>query len=136
MAGSKLMVSRIVSAAVAVLAVAGAGTVAIPALAGGAHQGRVAIPPGRMPVPAVIGPVTGGAHGRPFTSAPVPLTDIGYVEREYFISGTATGYAPAGTWGGDGRWAIRPAETAPYQTRILVRRPADPARFNGTVIVE
>jgi len=136
MAGSKFMISRIASAAVAVLAVAGAGTVAIPALAGGAHQGRVAISPGRVPVPAVIGPVTGGAHGRPFTSAPVPLTGAGYIEREYFISGTATGYAPAGTWGSDGRWAIRPAETAPYETRILVRRPADPARFNGTVIVE
>jgi len=26
--------------------------------------------------------------------------------------------------------------TAPYVTRLLVRRPLDPARFNGTVIVE
>jgi hypothetical protein len=29
-----------------------------------------------------------------------------------------------------------PIETAPYRTRLLVRRPADPRRFNGTVLVE
>jgi hypothetical protein len=84
----------------------------------------------------VTGPVTGGAHGRPFTSAPVPLGLAGFTEQEFFISGTATGYAQQGTWGTDGRWAARAAETAPYKTRILVRRPANPARFNGTVVVE
>src|SRR5580698_2731033 len=89
-----------------------------------------------VPRPEVIGPVTGGTHGRPFTSSPVPLGLAGYTEQEFFLKGTATGYAPVGTWGSDGRWAARPAETAPYETRILVRRPADPARFNGTVVVE
>ncbi len=33
-----------------------------------------------------------------------------------------------------GRSHRRPS--APYRTRILVRRPTDPARFNGTVVVE
>ena len=99
-----------------------------------AGAGRAAA--GRVPSPEVIGPVTGGTHGRPFTSSPVPLGLAGYTEQEFFLKGTATGYAPVGTWGSDGRWAPRPAETAPYETRILVRRPADPARFNGTVVVE
>ncbi|MFN9926657.1 MAG: alpha/beta hydrolase domain-containing protein, partial [Phenylobacterium sp.] len=36
----------------------------------------------------------------------------------------------------DGRWQALPAETAPYATRIVVVRPADPKRFNGTVAVE
>jgi hypothetical protein len=90
----------------------------------------------QVPVPEVIGPVTGGTHGRPFTSAAVPLGLAGYTEQEYFLKGTATSYSQAGTWGSDGRWAARPAGTAPYKTRILVRRPADPARFNGTVVVE
>src|SRR5690606_1981352 len=35
----------------------------------------------------------------------------------------------------DGSLAIR-SEAAPYTTRILVRRPADPASFSGNVIVE
>jgi hypothetical protein len=90
----------------------------------------------RVPVPEVIGPVTGGTHGRPFTSSPVPLGLAGYTEQEFFLKGTATSYSQAGTWGSDGRWAARPAATAPYETRIVVRRPADPARFNGTVVVE
>src|SRR5262249_23696246 len=55
---------------------------------------------------------------------------------EFFVKGIATGYRQVGTWGSDGRWTARPAETASYETRILVRRPADPARFNGTVVVE
>ena len=36
--------------------------------------------------------------------------------------------------GADG--AVAPAELADYRTRILVYRPADAARFNGTVVVE
>ena len=36
----------------------------------------------------------------------------------------------------DGKWTITPTSTAPYETRILVRRPTNPAHFNGTVIVE
>ena len=86
--------------------------------------------------PIVTGPITGGRVGIPFTSSPVPLGPAGYSEREFFLSGTATGYQQAGTWGSDGRWPVAPAEQAPYETRILVRRPADPARFNGTVVVE
>ena len=86
--------------------------------------------------PTVTGPITGGRVGIPFSSSPVPLRPAGYTEQEYFLSGTATGYQEAGTWGSDGRWSVTPAEQAPYETRILVRRPADPARFNGTVVVE
>jgi len=90
----------------------------------------------RVPSPLVIGPITGGLHGHPFTSSPVPLGLAGYTEQEFFLKGTATGYRQAGAWGSDGRWTALPAETAPYETRILVRRPADPAHFNGTVVVE
>jgi hypothetical protein len=89
-----------------------------------------------VPRPTVIGPITGGTHGRPFTSSPLPLGPAGYVQQEFFLRGTATGYLPAGTWTSNGRWSAKPAETAPYETRILVRRPANPAKFNGTVVVE
>ena len=80
------------------------------------------------------GPITGGEHGRPFTSSVVDLAAHGYVEEEYFLAGTATTYAPAPgtTLGSDGRWDIVPAGTAPFPTRILVRRPEDGRRFNGT----
>jgi hypothetical protein len=122
------------TAGVVVGETAGAAPVRAASPGPAAGAGRAAA--GRVPSPEVIGPVTGGTHGRPFTSSPVPLGLAGYTEQEFFLKGTATGYAPVGTWGSDGRWAARPAETAPYETRVLVRRPADPARFNGTVVVE
>jgi len=87
-------------------------------------------------VPAVSGPISGGAHGRPFGSSLADLTGPAYVEEEYFIAGTATSYTAAKPLESDGVWSVVPAGTQPYKTRILVRRPKDPARFNGTVILE
>jgi hypothetical protein len=84
----------------------------------------------------VTGPVTGGNHGFPGTATPVQLGAYGYVEQEFFLSGVATAYEAVGSWGSDGRWSISPGSSAAYTTRILVRRPHDPKRFNGTVLVE
>ena len=53
---------------------------------------------------------------------------LGYVEEEYFLSGTANLYS----FGGKG---VVKADI-PYTTRILVRRPIDLAKFSGNVIVE
>jgi hypothetical protein len=86
--------------------------------------------------PRVTGPVAGGARGLPFPPMPTRLADeFGYIEEEFFIVGEATAYEPEGTWDEDGEWAARPTDTAPYETRILVRRPEAEA-FNGTVVVE
>jgi len=46
----------------------------------------------------------------------VKVEDFPYLTEEYFVSGTAAG--------------------APYQTRIIVRRPRDPKTFSGTVVAE
>lgn len=88
------------------------------------------------PAPVASPMVTGPLAGTPVTTSRVALPPSGYVEQEFFVRGTATRYVQAGNWGSDGRWDVTAAATAPYQTRILVRRPADPARFNGTVVVE
>jgi hypothetical protein len=61
---------------------------------------------------------------------------VRYSENEYFISGTAHRYVRQGPAPADGRWRATPGGTAAYKTRLLVYRPADPAKFNGTVIVE
>lgn len=87
------------------------------------------------PAPIVTGPITG--PGSPFVaSTTFALGPLGYLEEEFFLSGTATGYVSAAPLGSDGLWAATPGGTAAYQTRILVRRPSDPGRFNGTVVVE
>ena len=57
------------------------------------------------------------------------------MEQEYFASGTASDFT-ATSAPDNGRWSIEPTSSAFYRTRILVRRPIDPSRFNGTVVVE
>lgn len=87
---------------------------------------------------ALTGPIDGGVQGRPFTAATFDLAPHGYVEEEFFFDGEATTYdaAPGTSLGVDGRWSLVPAGSVPFRTRLLVRRPADAARFNGTVLVE
>lgn len=85
----------------------------------------------------VEGPIMGGVHGWAFGSPLFDLADRGYVGEEYFLTGTASTYRQvAGTdWGRDGRWRAEPSDAVPYRTRILVYRPVDAQRFNGTAVV-
>jgi hypothetical protein len=87
------------------------------------------------PAPTVTGPIPGAAYLSP-QHFRVSLSERGYTEEEYFISGTATAFTADGPMPADGRLAVQPGSTAPYTTRIVVRRPADPKKFNGTVVVE
>ena len=78
-----------------------------------------------VPNPTVVGPIPNsvGIYGHPTHDSSFSLEPYGYVEEEYFLSGTAR------TFTGEPR-------SADYTTRIIVRRPASAKRFNGTVIVE
>jgi hypothetical protein len=64
------------------------------------------------------------------------LAALGYQTEEYFLSGTATSYRLPGPPPADGAWNAQADKTAPYVTRIVVVRPTDPAKFNGTLLVE
>ena len=73
------------------------------------------------PMPSVSGPVT--TPGLMYPNPPISVVptavkveDFPYVTQEYFLSGTANG--------------------APYMTRIIIRRPANPTAFSGTVVAE
>jgi len=90
-----------------------------------------ATPPAKL-----TGPIPVTADSYPFLSAtrvfqPLDLKKAGYVEEEFIVSGTANVY----DWNADGSLTVKTAN-APYSTRILVRRPADRARFSGHAIVE
>jgi len=61
---------------------------------------------------------------------------VGYAAEEFFISGTASSYSTTGELDPNGRWSVTPSGTADYTTRMVVLTPSDPARFNGTVLVE
>jgi hypothetical protein len=57
------------------------------------------------------------------------LAPLGYTQAEFAIAGTASAYERHHA-------DVRVIEQADYQTRLVVYRPTDPARFNGTVWVE
>ena len=87
-------------------------------------------------VPKVVGPVAVSSNSFPFMAAdrnlqPTDLKKYGYVEEEFIVSGTANVY----DWAADGALTVK-TPGVPYGTRILVRRPVDPGRFSGDVIVE
>jgi hypothetical protein len=102
------------------------------ALAGASHVYGAGV----LPVPAVTRSLAASApgdpsHDYPFYAAIGDLKAQGYVEEEFLIQGAANRYnTPAQATGSiiDGGH--------PFRTRMLVRRPAAPGRFNGTVIVE
>ena len=64
------------------------------------------------------------------------LATFAYTETEFSVEGTATSYELQGERGADGRWNVAPGPEAPFRTRFVVRRPADPDRFSGTAVVE
>jgi hypothetical protein len=61
---------------------------------------------------------------------------LGYTTDEFFLSGTATSYTLTGPATADGKWNAVPADKMPYASRIVVIRPIDAGKFNGTVVVE
>jgi hypothetical protein len=92
-------------------------------------------------------PTGRGSHGYPYDAVPatpaiagapaIDLSALGYVEREFTMTGGAKVYRQNGIWTSNGRWGASVAQTSvPYTTRLLVRYPTAPAKFNGTVVVE
>ncbi|WP_069386221.1 alpha/beta hydrolase domain-containing protein [Cellulosimicrobium cellulans] len=107
-------------------------------LAGTAVPARAATPAqAAVPDPEVVGPVPATtapgdpAHGYPFLTTDYDLAGHGYVEEEFFLEGEATRYQADGVTD-----ATVLSTGHDYRTRIVVRRPVDPAAFNGTVIAE
>ncbi len=122
-------------ATLAILALAAALSAAPsdPQAAGAEAADRV---PASVPQATVSGPVTGGKGINLVGTTSFDLSTVGYEQNEYFLSGTASAYTSASPLSSNGRWSVTSASTAPYTTRMVVYRPIDPKRFDGTVIVE
>ncbi|MFC7738488.1 alpha/beta hydrolase domain-containing protein [Roseomonas sp. GCM10028921] len=96
-----------------------------------------------IPTPSVIGPVPSGnaedgSNNRTFFATDIALGSYGYAEEEFYLEGRANTYdAPIPTPPTPPTALANVMATeVPYRTRMVVRRPSDPARFNGTVVVE
>lgn len=80
--------------------------------------------------PVSIEPLLG--PGSPLNAAAASIEPAGYIEQEFQVRGEASRYRMADP----AAEAERIDSGHPYSTRLLIRRPRDIARFNGTVIVE
>jgi hypothetical protein len=84
-----------------------------------------------VPVPASGDDVPLGAALLPGSGFGVDLAAAGYVEEEYLVDGTATPWTYD-----DGGQPVPAGDELAYTTRVLIRRPADPSRFNGVLQAE
>ena len=88
-------------------------------------------------LPKISGPIAETPSSHAFLSSehlnePLDLIKYGYVEEEYLVSGDARVYDLPDVAGAP----PRSLASGPYATRILIRRPKDDVKFNGTAIVE
>lgn len=88
-------------------------------------------------LPAELADLSAQGNGT-FIGSPfyVDLEQFGYAQEEIIASGTATCFGSDHELTHDGRWTLTPGPTAPYRTRIVVRRPTDSASFSGTACLE
>src|SRR5688572_18813057 len=90
-------------------------------------------PSGATSIPTASGPIPVTADSYPQMTVKriqqvVDLDAAGYVEEEFFVSGTGNAY----DWAQDGSLSVL-ASGLPYTTRIMVRRPVNASRFSGNV---
>jgi hypothetical protein len=90
------------------------------------------IPTVRGPIPRTATSIPIGTATYPAALGSVNLADHGYVEEEYFVSGTANVYQYDST----GTKVTVKTPNVPYTTVILVRRAIDPRKFSGRVQLE
>lgn len=111
---------------VTALALAALAAIAAAQFPAGGPKGAPKAPPANLPsqptpvpLPALSAQVTGPGAMYDSAVAQWPGRDVrhyNYETSEYFVSGTANG--------------------KPYTTRLVIRKPADPARFSGLVLAE
>ncbi len=84
----------------------------------------------------VSGPITGGAGVPSVSTTMFDLNKVGYEQSEYLLHGTASTFAPKVPLTNDGKWTVTASDPVDYTTRLVVYRPKDAKKFNGTVVVE
>jgi Alpha/beta hydrolase domain len=87
---------------------------------------------------AFLATFTGKVDGTPMGSVVSAIEKVGGVEEEWFFEGDASSFRlvdGGSEYPSDGRWAAERSEQQPFLTRMLVVRPSEATRFNGTVVV-
>ena len=98
-----------------------------------------------IPNPTITGPIPAVTPGDPSRNYPFFATNLfpagsGYIEQEFLVQGTANRYSincPGTCNAAASTDPFHVVSTGhPYTIRAVVRRPSDPSKFNGYVIVE
>ena len=84
------------------------------------------------PIPAPVAPGD-PSHNYPYFATQFDIHRQGYTEKEFFFTGMANRY---GVVDKQMTTATVLDSGHPFKTRMVVRRPTNPRRFNGTVLVE
>jgi hypothetical protein len=96
---------------------------------------------GSVANPTVIGPIAVNvplgdpSHDYPQLATNADLAGYGYIEQEFFFEGNANYYDMPVDANGIGMTGTA-IGSAPYKSRMIVRRPVSPKAFNGVVVVE
>ena len=90
-----------------------------------------------IPATVLLPVVPGDAETRsaPFIAWYEDLGEFGYVEQEFMVSGDAGIYEYVDDAAQSSAVRVRD-EAVPYASRLLIRRPAEVERFNGTLYLE
>src|SRR5699024_12370317 len=73
----------------------------------------------------------------PMSGRPAPdFAAAGYETSEWAVAGEAVSYSVEEGIPESGRITLAEADTAPFATRALAHRPADPDAYSGVVLVE
>jgi hypothetical protein len=106
-------------------------------ITGRARRGALAV--ALASVAFLAGCLEGPIAGTPNLGLGIDVSTVGYQRNEFFLDSVADAYQPVNPLTADGRWTVEPNPDqidVPFKTRLMVVRPNDPAKFNGTVIVE
>lgn len=114
------------------------------ASSGNHHNGYVGLPDSTITGPIACGTSAGDTtcsreDGLPQSSKLMDSNFIhsNYQEQEFFIEGDAISYSSDSPLSTDGMWNdITVFDTQHYKTRIIVAKPKNQKKFNGTVLVE
>ncbi len=102
--------------------------------------GSAAAAPEDVPTATVTGPIAVSANSYPFLATDIDLDRYGYVEQEFFLEGEGYRYDTSAPINTDGTRIEEGGPNNdglfPFKTRIVVRRPANPADANGAVVAE
>ncbi len=113
---------------------AAALSLALAAFSAGGLSAESALASASISSPSIAGPIPGTPYLQ--LGPTFDLSQVGYEQSEFFLSGTATSYLPTSPLTSDGKWSVTRNTNEPYTTRAVVYRPIDPRKFNGTVVVE